>query len=76
MKERAAGVILTGTGDDGVDGLGTIMAKGGKIFVQDPRSCLFKETPIKAAAKYTLDYLVSDTQMAGAINSFIRAQRN
>ncbi|MDA8141608.1 MAG: chemotaxis protein CheB [Desulfobacteraceae bacterium] len=76
MKERAAGVILTGAGDDGVDGLGTIMEKGGKIFVQDPRSCLFKETPMKAAAKYTLDYLVSDKQMAGAINSFIKAHSN
>lgn len=76
MKDRAAGVILTGTGDDGVDGLGMIMEKGGKIFVQDPRNCLFKETPSKAAAKYALDYLVSDKQMAGAITSFIKAHSN
>lgn len=76
MKDRAAGVILTGTGTDGVDGLGKIMEQGGKILVQDPRSCLFKETPMKAAAKYTLDYLVSDRQMAGAITSFIKAHSN
>lgn len=72
MKERAAGVILTGTGDDGVAGMGKIKQMGGKLFVQDPRSCLFKETPMKAAENHAVDYLVSDKQMAGAINAFIK----
>lgn len=73
MKDRAAGVILTGTGDDGVEGMGKIKQMGGTLFVQDPRSCLFKETPMKAAEKHDVDYLVSDKQMAGAINAFIKA---
>ena len=76
MGERAAGVILTGAGDDGVDGLGRIIANGGAVFIQDPRSCLFKETPTKAAEKYAVEYLISDKQMAGAINAYIRAQSN
>ncbi|MFZ1987136.1 MAG: chemotaxis protein CheB [Desulfatitalea sp.] len=76
MKDRAAGVILTGTGDDGVAGLGKIKQMGGTLFVQDPRSCLFKETPMKAAEKHSVDYLVSDKQMAGAINAFIKAHSN
>jgi two-component system chemotaxis response regulator CheB len=76
MGERAVGVILTGAGDDGVDGLGRIIANGGAVFIQDPRSCLFKETPTKAAEKYAVEYLISDKQMAGAINAFIRAQSN
>jgi len=46
------------------------------VFIQDPRSCLFKETPTKAAEKYAVEYLISDKQMAGAINAFIRAQSN
>ena len=71
MKERSAGVILTGTGDDGIDGLGEIIKAGGTALVQDPRSCLFKETPMKAAEKYSLEYLFSDKQMAGAINAFL-----
>jgi len=76
MSAKAAGVILTGAGNDGVDGLGKIIQQGGHAIVQDPRSCLFKETPMKAAEKYSVDYLVSDKQMAGAINAFIKAQSN
>lgn len=70
-NNKATGIILTGTGDDGIEGLGTILDGGGAVFVQDPRSCLFKETPTIAAGKYPVDYLVSDKQMAGAINSFL-----
>lgn len=76
MQDRAAGVLLTGAGDDGVDGLGQILQTGGTIFVQDPRSCLFKETPMKAAQKYAVEFLISDRQMAGAINAFIKAHSN
>lgn len=76
MRERSAGVILTGAGEDGVDGLGTIAEQGGKIFVQDPRSALFKQTPMMAVDRYHVDYLVSDKQMAGAISSFIKAHSN
>jgi two-component system, chemotaxis family, protein-glutamate methylesterase/glutaminase len=76
MTERAAGVLLTGAGDDGVEGLGRIKQMGGTIFVQDPRTCLFKETPMKAAEKYAVEYLISDKQMAGAINAFIKANSN
>ncbi len=71
LREKAAGVILTGTGDDGLDGLGEIIDGGGTAFIQDPRSCLFKETPVAAAKRYDVEYLVSDKQMAGAINAYI-----
>jgi two-component system, chemotaxis family, protein-glutamate methylesterase/glutaminase len=73
MRERAAGVILTGAGDDGVKGLGAILKEGGTAFVQDPRSCLFKETPMKVVDKYIIKNLVSDKQMAAAIESFLVA---
>ncbi|RJQ70741.1 MAG: response regulator [Desulfobacteraceae bacterium] len=76
MRERAAGVLLTGAGDDGVNGLGRVLQMGGTILVQDPRSCLFKEAPMKAVHKYSVEYLLSDKQMAFAINAFIRAHSN
>jgi len=74
MQDDAAGVILTGTGTDGIDGLGAIIESGGTAFVQDPRSCLFKETPMKAMKIYRVTNLISDKQMAGAINAFLMAQ--
>ena len=76
MKANAAGVLLTGAGNDGLEGLGRIKQCGGTIFVQDPRSCLFKETPMKAAEKYAVEYLISDKQMAGAISAYIKAHSN
>lgn len=71
MRKRAAGVILTGTGDDGLEGLGEIIDNGGAAFIQDPKSCLFKETPMAAANMYDVEYLVSDKQLAGAISAYI-----
>jgi two-component system chemotaxis response regulator CheB len=71
MAKNAAGIILTGAGYDGLEGLGKIINKGGTVFVQDPKSCLFKETPTAAAERFSVDYLVSDKQMAGAISSFL-----
>jgi chemotaxis response regulator CheB len=73
LKDKASGIILTGAGSDGIKGLGEIIRAGGAAFVQDPRSCLFKETPTLAIELYTVDNTVSDKQMAGAINAFIES---
>lgn len=73
MKDKVAGVILTGTGNDGLTGLGEIIAGGGTAFIQDPKSCLFKETPMAAAKMYNVEYLVSDKQLAGAINAYVNS---
>jgi two-component system chemotaxis response regulator CheB len=73
MQKNAAGVILTGKCDDGLEGLGQIIKSGGSAFIQDPRSCLFKETPMAAAKRYDVELLVSDKQMAGAITAFVKA---
>ena len=72
MQNKSAGVILTGTGDDGLKGLGAIIRSGGTAFVQDPVSCLFKETPTAAASTFPVEYVVSDKQMAGAINAYVK----
>ena len=73
MQEKVAGVILTGKCDDGLEGLGEIIKSGGSAFIQDPRSCLFKETPMAAANMYDVEFLVSDKQMAGAITAYVKS---
>ena len=45
---RAAGVLLTGTGVDGVAGLRAIRDVGGAVYVQDEATCTTFETPATA----------------------------
>jgi two-component system CheB/CheR fusion protein len=47
---RAVGVILSGNGADGSDGLMAIRAAGGMTFAQDPSSAEFPSMPSMAAA--------------------------
>ena len=42
---RACGVVLTGLGDDGAEGLGLIKAAGGKVLVQDPATAAVDGMP-------------------------------
>jgi len=56
---RAVGVLLSGVLDDGVQGLGTIRARGGVTIGQTPADALFPAMPTNAAAAGVLDYQVS-----------------
>ena len=49
-RERAIGVVLSGTGSDGTIGLGEIKAEGGLAFVQDEKSAKQPGMPHSAAA--------------------------
>jgi two-component system chemotaxis response regulator CheB len=44
----AVGVLLTGAGDDGADGLKRIRDAGGEGYVQDPPSCIVASMPARA----------------------------
>ena len=43
MQQHSVGVVLSGSGDDGAEGMAEIDRVGGTVIVQDPRSCLVKE---------------------------------
>ena len=42
---RASAVVLSGASSDGAKGIARISRAGGKIIVQDPRTCLFPTMP-------------------------------
>ena len=52
---RAAGVILTGMGDDGVDGLLALHRSGGIVLAQDEASCTVYGMPREAVARGAVD---------------------
>ncbi len=47
LGKKAGAVILSGKGNDGVNGICSIAEAGGSIFVQKPESCLEPELPTK-----------------------------
>ncbi|MBW1791759.1 MAG: response regulator [Deltaproteobacteria bacterium] len=69
MRENSGGIILSGSGEDGIEGMGEILRLGGSTIVQDPRSCFSKEMVQKIIEKYKIDIIASELEMAEAINS-------
>src|SRR3989337_3790488 len=47
-KTKAIGIVLSGTGTDGTEGLKAIKSEGGITFAQDPESAQYAGTPQKA----------------------------
>ncbi|MEV4345624.1 chemotaxis protein CheB [Actinoplanes sp. NPDC049596] len=55
---RAAGVVLSGSRDDGAAGLAAISAQGGATIVQDPEDALCPWMPQAAIARLTPDHIL------------------
>ena len=68
MKERAAGVILSGSGEDGSEGLEEIHRMDGVAIVQNPQSCLHKGMAQAALARCQPDFVLSDVKIATVVN--------
>jgi two-component system, chemotaxis family, protein-glutamate methylesterase/glutaminase len=56
---RTKGVILTGMGSDGIKGLFSIRAKGGRTFAQSLESCVVTTMPKRAKEQGLVDYMGS-----------------
>ena len=50
QKTMAIGVVLSGTGNNGTEGLKAIKAEGGITFVQDPDTAQYPDMPKSAIA--------------------------
>lgn len=69
MKNRSVGAILSGTGEDGSEGVAEIMRTGGTTFVQSPETCLCRDMVEAVTAGNSVDLIVEDTGMAAEINA-------
>ena len=61
---RAVGVVLSGTGSDGMIGLEEIKAKGGITFAQDPATAEYGAMPVHAIASGIVDFVLSPDAIA------------
>lgn len=63
----AMGIILTGMGDDGVDGLSELHYVGGFTIAQNEQSCVVYGMPREAALRKAVKYVFAPEQIANAI---------
>ena len=67
QRNRAVGVILSGTGSDGTLGLRAIRAEGGLTFVQNRESAQYDGMPSSAIAAEVADFVLPPGEIAGEL---------
>ncbi len=69
----AAGVILTGMGDDGADGLAELRAAGARTLAQDEASCVVFGMPKEAIARGAVEEVLPLSRIAPALLDWWRS---
>jgi chemotaxis methyl-accepting protein methylase/signal transduction histidine kinase len=72
QRERAIGIILSGTGSDGTLGLKDIIANGGIVLVQAPETAQFDGMPRSAIATGLVGYVLAVTKMPRVLVGYAR----
>ncbi len=67
VGERAIGVVLSGTGSDGTNGVQAISSTGGWVLVQDEESAQFDGMPVNAIASGCADVIGPPATLAEAL---------
>ena len=63
-KERAIGIVLSGTGGDGTSGLEAIKAEGGITFAQEPTSAKYDGMPRSVIDSGCVDFVLQPSKIA------------
>ncbi len=71
IGQHALGVILSGNGTDGSEGLEELVRVGGSAIIQAPVSCLYKSMTLSALNTCEAEVVVADTEIATQINAFL-----
>ncbi len=70
-KEKAIGIVLSGTGSDGTSGVRSIKEVGGMVMVQDPVQAKFDGMPQSAINTGLVDYVLPVEQLPAELINFI-----
>lgn len=71
QKERAIGIVLSGTGTEGASGLRAIKGEGGMAMAQEPRSAKYDGMPRNSIATGVVDYILPPQEMPEQLLSYI-----
>src|SRR5208337_3719050 len=64
LKSQSIGIVLSGTGSDGTEGLKAIKAHGGLTFAQTPNSAQYGDMPQSAISAEAADFILSPDKIA------------
>lgn len=67
QHERAIGIVLSGSGGDGSQGLRHIVENGGIVLAQTPESCEFENMPRNAIATGLVSQVLAVAQMPASL---------
>jgi two-component system, chemotaxis family, CheB/CheR fusion protein len=72
LRERAIGIILSGTGSDGTLGVRAIKGEGGMVMAQRPDSTEYDGMPRSAIATGLVDYELAPSDMPAQLMAYAR----
>jgi len=72
QKEKAIGIIVSGTASDGTLGIKAIKGEGGMAMVQDPATAKYDGMPRSAIATGCVDFIVPVEKMPQTLMDYIR----
>lgn len=72
MGSQCAGVILSGLGEDGSEGMEEMIRMKGSAIVQDSKTCLYKEMAQNVIDQTDVDQIVADNLIADKIKKIVR----
>ena len=71
--EQTVGMVLSGTGSDGTQGLQTIKERGGIVLVQDPATAEFDGMPRSAIAMEIVDRVLPPAELAQLLYEYLNS---
>ncbi|WP_210395335.1 chemotaxis protein CheB [Motiliproteus sediminis] len=76
QQNRSVGVVLSGMGSDGTQGLGAIRERAGTGFVQEPATAKFDSMPRSAIAAGFADVVAPPDALPGKIIAYLKHRPN
>ena len=76
MGHKAIGVILSGLGSDGTEGVKSIKHAGGMVIARNPDTSEFNSMPSNAIATGLVDFVAEPSLMPGIIENYVKHDGN
>jgi two-component system chemotaxis response regulator CheB len=70
MDNRSIGIILSGAGNDGNEGIEEMTRMGGQIMIQNPKNCLYKGMSESVIKYCTIKSVSSTAEIAKKLNAY------